>query len=815
MSATFDATTTAEYAAASTAAARSALIVAALTGTISVKVFDGSNVEKGSGTMDAPWATASGNTVTIGEVTSFTVGATATPDANWYIRFQNAGATRWLRASFNLTGADFTWSLDNWTATHTGTIGTATITTSGNAAPVFTVEPTSASIAATGGTIQFTATDADSPSLIYTLTTTRFGITINSSTGLVTVTGDAAGTSGNIVVQVSDGTLTDTATCMVTVYSNVEQPTLTQYGGSTYDVVSYAMLANNGWRTVDDVVPGWDWSFPTQSPPDLSGMWQFSNNISNWPSNFPGNRLWKINADWNAMEPTEGNYTFTTTFDLLGSLPSTWAGVQVDVRGCVYSFPTDTSQVTAPTWLAGRGIPTYNSGDFQYYDISNTGYYTPFRLLISEIAAYVPAGGSVTVGEHPRMMGLIMHGSSNSEGEESFLGSTPANTVNTALHWVSEFGDNARALCWIGEGRSYRDEVEPIVVGGGVGSRGGLLERFLRNSFTPYEIDNDLDGDPITGAFTRTGQLAEQYYNSSGVAQSDNFYLTVDETYPIIANIRYYQDQMEEFGASYIGVAAKGWTDNLSLWQHIYRMCMLRGLQMRRNSLAVEFKNTSLMDSDGYAGASGAVNGAEGFVNPALMKYGSVQLGRRVYNATEDASFEANEAFCLLCRMRARSYNPLTLGEGFGTNSIHNLERWLTQREVDGAATTPYITRDMGYNPSGDDSALVSNPTAATMEMSRKGTNIALRLDNRMRFGSSVAIKITYYDDNAETVTLRYTNTSSGTTDVSWVNTGSVVPVVRTRTYFLSNFSNTDAVNLRLLCSVGNTGFMLVRVIKT
>lgn len=148
MSATFDATTTAEYTAASTAAARSAVIVAALTGTISVKVFNGSNTEMGSGTMAAPWATASDGTVTVGEVTSFTVGTTATPDADWYIRFQNAGATRWARGSFGLAGSgqNFTWSLDNWTATHTGTIGTATILTSGNAAPVFTVAPTVASI---------------------------------------------------------------------------------------------------------------------------------------------------------------------------------------------------------------------------------------------------------------------------------------------------------------------------------------------------------------------------------------------------------------------------------------------------------------------------------------------------------------------------------------------------------------------------------------------------------------------------------------------------------------------------------------------
>lgn len=218
MSATFDATTTSEYASATTAAARSALIVAALTGTISVKVFNGSNTEMGSGTMDTPWATASGDTVTVGEVTSFTVGTTATPDADWYIRFQNAGVTRWVRGSFGLSSSsqDFTWSLGTWTATHTGTIGTATIITSGNTAPAFTVAPTSASIAATGGTIQFTAVDPEGSTVTYSMTT-RPGATISSTTGLVTVTSAAAGSSGNITVTASDGVLSTPTTCAVTV----------------------------------------------------------------------------------------------------------------------------------------------------------------------------------------------------------------------------------------------------------------------------------------------------------------------------------------------------------------------------------------------------------------------------------------------------------------------------------------------------------------------------------------------------------------------------------------------------------------------
>ena len=219
MSATFDAATTAAYQAATTAAARAAAIVASLTGTISVKVFNGSNTEMGAGTMASPWATAVNNGVVIGEVTEFTVGTTATPDADWYIRFENADASRWARGSFGLLGSgqDYTWSLPAWTATDTGTIGAAYIIPTGNQAPAFTVAPTSASIAATGGTVEFTAVDPDGGGIFYSLTTTRTGIAIDSLTGIVTIDARAAGTSGNIVVQASDGLLTVSTTCAVVV----------------------------------------------------------------------------------------------------------------------------------------------------------------------------------------------------------------------------------------------------------------------------------------------------------------------------------------------------------------------------------------------------------------------------------------------------------------------------------------------------------------------------------------------------------------------------------------------------------------------
>lgn len=80
--------------------------------------------------------------------------------------------------------------------------------------PTFTLAPTTASLPSSGGTIQFSAQNAAS----YGLTVTRTGITIDGNTGLVTVAGTAAGTSGNITVRATNqsGQSTDVV-CAVTV----------------------------------------------------------------------------------------------------------------------------------------------------------------------------------------------------------------------------------------------------------------------------------------------------------------------------------------------------------------------------------------------------------------------------------------------------------------------------------------------------------------------------------------------------------------------------------------------------------------------
>lgn len=125
---TLDATTRAAYDAATTAAGRAQAVLDALTGTVDIKVYNGSGSVMGSGTIAAPWAIRSANVLTVQQSRDFSVTTSGTPDSSWYLRLESGG--KWVRGSFGLTGSgqDFLWSLSTWASGQLGTIGTATAT---------------------------------------------------------------------------------------------------------------------------------------------------------------------------------------------------------------------------------------------------------------------------------------------------------------------------------------------------------------------------------------------------------------------------------------------------------------------------------------------------------------------------------------------------------------------------------------------------------------------------------------------------------------------------------------------------------------
>src|SRR4029079_8119962 len=113
--------------------------------------------------------------------------------------------------------ASFTWTV-------TKTNRAPTVTNPGN--------QTSAEGAAV--TLQITASDPDGNTLTYSATGLPTGLAINSATGAITGTvAVGAPATNNVVVTVSDGALTDTASFTWTVTKTNRAPTITNPGNQT------------------------------------------------------------------------------------------------------------------------------------------------------------------------------------------------------------------------------------------------------------------------------------------------------------------------------------------------------------------------------------------------------------------------------------------------------------------------------------------------------------------------------------------------------------------------------------------------------
>lgn len=214
-----DETTRAEYLAQSVASTRAALVVSALSGTVVVEVFDGTDTLRASGTMAAPWAVASGETITVGEVnaTGLVVASGGAPTADWYCQFRSG--TRFVRGTFGLAGSgrDFVWSLASFDTGSKGTIGTATLTASGtsavNLAPVWTTVPTLDIVQGSAVSVAGYVSDPEGAPLTYTLGgTLPSGVTFDAATAQFTASAGApVGLSGLLTVTADDGYVDSTS----------------------------------------------------------------------------------------------------------------------------------------------------------------------------------------------------------------------------------------------------------------------------------------------------------------------------------------------------------------------------------------------------------------------------------------------------------------------------------------------------------------------------------------------------------------------------------------------------------------------------
>ena len=198
MAIVLDTTTKAEYDALTLASARASLVVSALSGTVVVEVFDGTDAIRASGTMAAPWATSSGATITVGEVSGsgLLVTSGGAPDANWYCQFRSG--SRFVRGTFGVAGSgrDFVWSLASFQTGSRGTLGTVVMTAQG--VPAVLVVPTINGATQVGQALSFNDGSWSGSPTSYTR---QLESSANGSTGWTDVVG-ATGTGYVIAAEV-------------------------------------------------------------------------------------------------------------------------------------------------------------------------------------------------------------------------------------------------------------------------------------------------------------------------------------------------------------------------------------------------------------------------------------------------------------------------------------------------------------------------------------------------------------------------------------------------------------------------------------
>ena len=248
-------------------------------------------------------------------------------------------------------------------------------------------------------------------------------------------------------------------------------------------------------------------------------------------------------------------------------------------------------------------------------------------------------------------------------------------------------------------------------------------------------------------------------------------YLVVNEKSPIIAENRASGDENEE----YSNEVRFG---PLETFPHRYHESMLRALQMRRNFLWAETGNW--------------------LVNSPLLHYVALELGQTVRTAPD--------AWCYLRESRTKQH------------TVKNFERWLFQRDTEGARTVPVEKVDVPEQMFEFHRSHLYDYTARRTDRASGQTSIRFGIDDAFLSGGPhrVAVKITYLDRDQAQWTLAYQTSGqqTATRSVTCGNTGKV----RTVTFILPDarfpgqgYAGSD---LQIQVTKGDAVIRLVRVIK-
>jgi len=252
-------------------------------------------------------------------------------------------------------------------------------------------------------------------------------------------------------------------------------------------------------------------------------------------------------------------------------------------------------------------------------------------------------------------------------------------------------------------------------------------------------------------------------------------YLVVNEKCPLIAENRASGDENEE----YSNEVRFG---PVETFPHRYHEATLRVLQMRRNFVWAE--------------------GGPWLINPPLLHYLALELGKNARDAP-DAWCYLRESFI----KRGKSGQP-----------VKNFERWLYQRDTDGARTEATGKVEVPPQMFEFDRNHLYDLTARQTQVARGQSLICFGLDEAFLAGGphAVAVKITYLDRANAEWQLEYF-TGDKMTAAPKVICGST-GAAKTATFILSNAhfpgKSYAGLDLQIRALKGDAVIRFVRVVK-
>lgn len=482
-------------------------------------------------------------------------------------------------------------------------------------------------------------------------------------------------------------------------YDSIVPPNTWPYWGS-FERTALEDISPQLWDTTNHTIAGWDWSLPPETEASDIGYlvvrrysaYTGSGTVPYIANPIDANVVVAFWIRWKELEPQEGAYNFE---DLINAINQFYENQ--GVKSIIRIMPYRKSD--APNWTAAYAMETQMDGNTENFNPADSLFRSFYLKIIDKM-------GELDIAANPGVAGIYVGNASASNGDEGIGNDTLPETIEKLDAFAAACAGNERKV-FMGGPSEYGFSL-------GFGMRNGFIENYL------YQIPRDYNGQDIT----------------------DEDYLYVDESVPLIANNLFWGEENEEYNQGQF------WGPHgYEPFNYRYFSAALRTAQSRINYL--------LSNSD---------------INPIpdMTAWEAMQLGKTVEDAPD-----------VWCFLRENTLRPYVFGQ---TRQLKNFERWLHQRDAPGYETVPAVR----ISSPGTNSWII--PADKDYDyIARQGQNIGFNIDDRFLSQEelhTVALKVSYFDFQAGEMKIQY-KTTAGEQEIAQSLVGD--EALKTRTFILED----------------------------